>query len=141
MARYAHDDPYNNTYAMDIMASKSRAAATKGTLKCLLKSRHKGHWISSRGRFMTLVELFRAQGIDFNHIKRANTVSDRQLGMMCGNAMSQNVLEALFASIATATNNFAFANEPPHHTAATQPPDNYHHHQMQYDPHRNCQPE
>ena len=42
-------------------------------------------------------EMFRLQGIDPSDIKQV--VTDTQIGGMLGNAMSQNVLEALFKEI------------------------------------------
>ena len=65
----------------------------EGKLKCLLKCRVRGYWITSRGRKMTVGELLRSQLIDPTSIKRADGVSDLQMGEMAGNAMSQNVLE------------------------------------------------
>ena len=47
-------------------------------------------------------ELMRTQGIDPDKVVRTLGVSDTQLGAMAGNAMSQNVLEALFTQIFTA---------------------------------------
>ena len=48
-------------------------------------------------------ELLRAQGISPDSIVRVSSASNRQLGAMAGNAMSQNVLERVLVSALAAS--------------------------------------
>ena len=95
-------DPFNNSYTFDIDASSERCHVMKGRVKCLLKARTKGYWVTSRGRRMNLDELLRAQGIDPRKMVKAQGITQAQYGAMAGNAMSQNVLEAIFEKMCTA---------------------------------------
>ena len=53
-----------------------------------------GYWISCRNGLMTVKELLRLQGLpaSFRKLGQDLRISDRQMGMMIGNAMSVNVL-------------------------------------------------
>ena len=53
-----------------------------------------GHWVPCRQGLMTVKELLRLQGLPpgFAKLAKQLKISDRQMGMMVGNAMSVNVL-------------------------------------------------
>ena len=61
---------------------------------CLTRTRAaSGFYLPPRGRRVTLAERFRLQGIPLRVLRCREGISDRQLGMMAGNALSVNVLE------------------------------------------------
>ena len=53
-----------------------------------------GFWVSCRRGLMTVKELLHLQALPpaFHELGRELMISDRQMGMMVGNAMSVNVL-------------------------------------------------
>ena len=67
----------------------------RGQSPCLTRGRAGagGHWVSSLSRLLTVKETLVLQGMAAD-VRRAG-ISDRQLGLMIGNAMSVNVLERL----------------------------------------------
>ena len=71
----------------------------RGQSPCLTRGRAGagGHWVSSRSRLLTVQEMLILQGMAAN-VRRAG-ISDRQLGLMIGNAMSVNVLERLLVRL------------------------------------------
>ena len=88
--RHSHDD----VVVVDLDGSKVHWM--RGISPCLTRSRAAvGFYLPVRGRRMTLAERFRLQGIPLGVLKRRRGISDRQLGMMVGNALSLNVLERL----------------------------------------------
>ena len=60
--------------------------------KCLLKSRAKGYWVTTRVRYMTVSEMPRLHGIDPAEISCIRKVTDREVGVMSSIVLSQNVL-------------------------------------------------
>jgi site-specific DNA-cytosine methylase len=83
-------------YVFDIDGSKPYF--TKGYSPCITRARGgSGFYLPSRGRRMTLGERLRLQGLTrmYLHPKHRKGISDRQLGLMIGNAMSGNVLHHL----------------------------------------------
>ena len=56
-----------------------------------------GHWVSSRPRLLTVEEMLVLQGVPAD--VRREGISNRQLGLMIGNAVSVNVLERLLARL------------------------------------------
>ena len=74
--------------------------AKKGRCPCITRSRGgTGFYLPSRGRRLTLKERLRLQGLPEAYLLHRKGISDRQLGMMIGNAMSGNILERLLARI------------------------------------------
>jgi DNA-cytosine methyltransferase len=88
--------PLLKTFVIDHGSSARRCGVMEDKVMCITKSRPKGHWITSRGRTMNLDEMLRCQGMErcFTQL-----TTDRQLGIMIGNAMSQNVLERLLIRV------------------------------------------
>ena len=71
-----------------------------GVSPCLTRTRAAaGFYLPARGRRMTLAERFRLQGIPLRVLQYRQGISDRQHGMMVGNALSLNVLERLLVRI------------------------------------------
>jgi len=67
---------------------------------CLTRARAAlGFYLPARGRRVTLAERFRLQGIPVRVLRCREGISDRQLGMMAGNALSVNVLERLLVRL------------------------------------------
>ena len=67
----------------------------KGLCPCLTRGRagSGGHWVSTRGRLLTIEEMLALQGMRADVHRKG--ISDRQVGYMIGNSMSINVLERL----------------------------------------------
>merc|ERR1740123_229859 len=86
--------PLNVPYVVDCDSSAGRMKWMKETSPCITCSRAAGHWVTSRGRRLTKDEMMRLQGMKPEKFKKA--VSETQLGIQIGNAMSVNVLERLF---------------------------------------------
>ena len=85
-------------YVFDIEGSNPQA--NKGRCPCINRSRgSKGFYLPSRGRRMTLRERLRLQGLPETYLLHREDISDRQLGLMIGDAMSGNILERLLARI------------------------------------------
>jgi len=87
-------NPLKVPYVVDCDSSGDRMKWMKETSPCITCSRAAGHWVTSRGRRLTKNEMMRLQGMRPNKFQKA--VSERQLGIQIGNAMSVNVLERLF---------------------------------------------
>merc|ERR1719360_257250 len=86
--------PLKVPYVVDCDSSGGRMKWMKEASPCITCSRAAGHWVTSRGRRLTKDEMMRLQGMRPANFRIA--VSDRQLGIQIGNAMSVNVLERLF---------------------------------------------
>ena len=85
-------------YVFDIEGSNPQA--NKGRCPCITRSRGgTGFYLPSRGRRMTLRERLRLQGLPETYLLHREDISDRQLGLMIGDAMSGNILERLLARI------------------------------------------
>jgi DNA (cytosine-5)-methyltransferase 1 len=88
--------PLLKTFVIDHGSSAKRCSVVEDKVMCMTKSRAAGHWVTSRGRQMNLDEMLRCQGME-RCFKQVTT--NRQLGIMIGNAMSQNVLERLLIKV------------------------------------------
>lgn len=67
----ARQDPFQQTFFIDIDASKKFRHYMHDKCMCMTKSRPYGHWISSRGRRMSLNEMLAFQGMDASRIRQA----------------------------------------------------------------------
>ena len=87
--------------AIDVGASPSRPNAMRNCMPCLTASRGAsgGPWISCLRRKLTIIELMKAQGFDPQELEWQEHLTEAQLGMALGNAMSQCTLQALLAAI------------------------------------------
>jgi len=89
-------------YIFDLDGSTPHAM--KGRCPCITRSRGgSGFYLPSRGRRLTLGERLRLQGLPLAYLRRREGVSDRQLGMTIGNAMSGNALARLLARLLPAS--------------------------------------
>lgn len=89
-------DPFKKTYVIDCDSSSGFSSAMRDKVPCMTASRGSGHWVTSRGRRMTMKEMLRCQGMD-DDIKQV--VSNNILGAQIGNAMSQNVVERIMVRL------------------------------------------
>jgi len=92
-------DPLREPWIVDCDSSAPRMKYTFDVTPCMTCSRAAGHWVTSRGRRMTKVEMLRLQGMRTPDEGFKVAVSDPQLGKQIGNAMSCNVLERLFVRL------------------------------------------
>jgi len=90
----AGEKPLEVPYVVDCDSSPSRAKWIKDGSPCITCGRAAGHWVTNRGRRLTTDEMMRLQGMRPHSFRKV--VSERQLGVQIGNAMSVNVLERLF---------------------------------------------
>ena len=90
-------DPKSETMVVDCDASPQRTGWMPGISSCLSRSRHWGHWLTTKNRRMTINEMLRLQGMEPATFKSA--VPEIEVGRQIGNAMSVNVVERLLLSI------------------------------------------
>ena len=95
--RAQHMEPLEKTFIIDADASPARVQWSAEHSPCLTRSRHKGHWISTQKRRMTLREMMRFQGMQIESIR--GNFKDVDLGHMIGNAMSLNVIQRLLYQV------------------------------------------
>ena len=100
--------PHQEDYFIACDADPKRSKCWLKQSPCLLSSKSKGGWITSRGRRMKLEEQMRFQGIDPTIFTR--DVSEPELGKQIGNAMSQCVIERLLNKLIPAA---GFINKMP----------------------------
>ena len=93
------EDPFRDPWVIDCDSSTNRMKYWKGLSPCLTYSRYKGHWITNRGRRLTLTERMRLMGMMTPDAGFKVVVSETQLGKQIGNAMSCNVLERLLVRL------------------------------------------
>ena len=98
----AHNiNPQNRYTFIDIGCSLSRAPnPTVDLLPCMTAARAAScdWWLTPRGGKITTRELFQFQGLtasDYEEWREKTKLSDRQLGILMGNAMSLNVTERI----------------------------------------------
>ena len=93
-------DRRNNDDVIVVDIDAAKVNWMYGVSPCLTRTRAAvGFYLPARGRRMTLAERFRLQGIPLRVLQYRQGISDRQLGMMVGNALSLNVLERLLVRI------------------------------------------
>ena len=93
-------DRHNNDDVIVVDIDAAKVHWMCGVSPCLTRTRAAaGFYLPARGRRMTLAERFRLQGIPLRVLQYRQGISDRQLGMMVGNALSLNVLERLLVRI------------------------------------------
>lgn len=95
----SHEDPFRDPWVIDCDSSTNRMKYWKGLSPCLTHSRYRGHWITNRGRRLTLTEMMRLMGMMTPEAGFTVVVSETQLGKQIGNAMSCNVLERLLVRL------------------------------------------
>ena len=83
--------PSQEACIVDCDASKATSRHIKGYSPCITRSRMNGHWLTYKNRRMRLEEMFRLQGMSPHNFSKV--ITNNQLGMQIGNAMSVNVIE------------------------------------------------
>lgn len=89
-------DPFSEPWCMDCDSSSGRSSAMLNCSPCLTRSRASGHWISNRGRRLSMKEMMRLQGVDDS---LQVVVSEAQFRRLLGNSMSINVLERIMCTL------------------------------------------
>jgi len=91
-----HFLPFKQHWIINARSTMERAHAKLGISHCLSRSRPRGHWVTSRGRWMTLRELARLQGLPDTFKWPCSVVEG---GQMVGNAMAVDVLVHLLPEV------------------------------------------
>ena len=93
--------PLQRPFLSDVDSSPGWVSVMWDRCPCLTRSRPQGFWISNRGRRMSVKEMLRLQGMQSMaaNLDGELAVTERQLGQMIGNSMSQNVLERILARV------------------------------------------
>ena len=100
-------NPRNTPVLVDVGCSVKFAASAIAILPCLTATRGaacgRGHWCSTVGRHLSLMELFQFQGFDADEASKIMSAmqsanpgtapSNAEVGKMLGNTMSLNVVE------------------------------------------------
>ena len=87
-------DPFKEPCIADLDSTK--VSWKHNMSPCLTRTRGGmgGFWVTCRGRRFTVNEMLRLQGVS-PRLLNLSVVSSRQMGLLCGNAMSCNVLERI----------------------------------------------
>lgn len=94
--------PMEETWFIDIHASRSRSYVRFGSSPCLTRSRAalKGFWVTNRGGLMTTEHMLKLQGIKSGRLVRPEEdCTQKQFDAAIGNAVSVPVLKAVLAKI------------------------------------------
>ena len=102
--KLAERDEDDADYIVD--AGNSSPSMMQGRCPCLTSSHAGGltYWSTRRTRFLTMEDMLLLQGADFKEFPDwRDVISQRQMGMIVGNSMSQNMMErvmrAMFISL------------------------------------------
>lgn len=91
------------TYALDVFSGFGCHARMQGRVPCLTRSRagRGGFYITSVKRLLTVEEMLQLMGLPTSYRQQgpAAGLSDRQMGLMVGNAICTNVLKAIMARV------------------------------------------
>ena len=91
---------------MDIWSGRDYPSRMTDRVPCITRTRGGagGYYITSVRRLLTVEEMLNLQGLPLSYraVARQEGVSDRQLGMMVGNAIATNVLQAILPRMLTA---------------------------------------
>jgi DNA (cytosine-5)-methyltransferase 1 len=97
--------PLEETWFIDIHASKTRVNVRKGVCPCLTKSRAglKGFWVSNRGCLLTTNQMLALQGIKPGKLVRpVDDATEKQFDSAIGHAVSVPVLQAILVNVCKA---------------------------------------
>ena len=95
-AQDVDSDPFSEAWCIDCDSSSGRSSAMLNCSPCITRSRAAGHWISNRGRRLSMKEVMRLQGVDDS---LQVVVSEIHFRRLLGNSMSINVLERIMCSL------------------------------------------
>ena len=99
-AQDVDSDPFSEPWCIDCDSSSGRGTAMLNCSPCITRNRAAGHWISNRGRRLSLQEMMRLQGVD-EYLRVV--VTEIQFRRLLGNSMSINVLERILCSLLPAS--------------------------------------
>ena len=103
--RAEKSNPRTTDYALDIWSGRDYPHRMTDRVPCITRTRGGagGYYITSVQRLLTVEEMLNLQGrpLSYRAVARRDGVSDRQLGMMVGNAMATNVLRAILPRMLT----------------------------------------
>ena len=98
-------NPRTTDYSLDIWSGRDYPTRMTDRVPCITRKRGSqgGYYITSVQRLLTVEEMLNLQGLPLSYRKlaRREGVSDRQLGMMVGNAIATNVLRAILPRMLT----------------------------------------
>ena len=91
------DNPEDDPWIINVFGRDPHGM--RGRCPCLTRARagSGGHWVSNRSRLLSIEEMLALQGMPAD--VRREGISNRQLGLMIGNAMSVNVLERILVRL------------------------------------------
>ena len=92
-------DPRDEDWIVDVDASDNYRGVRKNASPCMLASRDKGFWVTSRGRRLTLPEASRLQGLE---PLTSRLLSNSQLFGLLGNSMTRTVIVEVASSVSIA---------------------------------------
>ena len=82
-------DPFGEPWVFDIDSSIGRGRPSYDMVPCITRSRWQGHWVSNRGRRLSLTEMMRLQGFPST---LPIVIDERDFRRCLGNCMSVNIL-------------------------------------------------
>ena len=98
-------NPRTTDYSLDIWSGRDYPSRMTDRVPCITRTRGGagGFYITSVQRLLTVEEMLNLQGLPLSYraVARREGVSDRQLGMMVGNAIATNVLRAILPRMLT----------------------------------------
>ena len=98
-------NPHTTDYSLDIWSGRDYPGRMRDRVPCITRARGGagGYYITSVQRLLTVEEMLNLQGLPLSYraVARREGVSDRQLGMMVGNAIATNVLQAILPRMLT----------------------------------------
>ena len=98
-------NPRTTDYSLDIWSGRDYPGRMTDRVPCITRTRGGagGYYITSVRRLLTVEEMLNLQGLPLSYraVARREGVSDRQLGMMVGNAIATNVLRAILPRMLT----------------------------------------
>ena len=103
--RAERGNPRTTDYSLDIWSGRDYPGRMTDRVPCITRTRGGagGFYITSVQRLLTVEEMLNLQGLPLSYrgVARREGVSDRQLGMMVGNAIATNVLRAILPRMLT----------------------------------------
>ena len=103
-------EPRDENFLIDVDASDKSRGVRKNASPCMLASRTKGFWITSRDRRLTLSEASRLQGVE---PLTSRTLSSSKLFSLLGNAMTRTVYSEVLRAALVSIGVTEFPHEKP----------------------------
>ena len=91
-------DPYTRPVIIDVDGSKGHFCSSYSP--CLTASRSSGHWVTNRGRRLSLSERLRLMGVRLERVQNCiDCASERDIGKVIGNAVPVSLISNLFRNL------------------------------------------